>query len=390
MSSDSFYQRQPGPGRKRRRALVIDAAGQPPPRPAVSADAKPSDLARKSLKRFAMVVGCMILLMFLSVKLLEHVWLRRDEERTRTHSTNAVTDGPAALLSAPRSLPTPEIPPVSVTMLSRASEPMPRALLNRGQDDENSDAAHTAEKKFRWGKILEQHGEAEGALDLYQQAIALAPVDALMLSQAGRMYIRLLRHAEAIPVLRRALAADPTDPGIMNDLGVALTFDGQAAEAVVLYDGLAEQHPDYPAARFNKAYALVQLGRLDEARPLLERFIQTDGGNAMAHGLLAVIEQSAGNRERALALLDHAISLAPNWGTPYLDAAALLASQRDFFRAADYLERALAVASPADIYHMYKTPAFSDLRASPRGKELESRIADRARALSPGGAKDPE
>lgn len=380
MSSDSFYQRQSGPGRKRRRALVIDAASQPP-RPAVSADAKPSDLARKSLKRFAMVVGGMILLMFLSVKLLEHIWQRSDEQRLRSLAGGPDTNAPTAVLSTPRSLPPTNVPVVPVAAVTRTGVFAAVPAVDPGAAADKTDGALAAEKRFRWGKMLEQGGESEGALELYLQALTLTPADPLILSQAGRIYIRLARHDEAIPVLRRALDHDPDNADVMNDLGVALTFNGQAEEAVDLYGQLMTNHPGYTAAKFNQGYALVQLQRFEEARPLLEGFVEVETNNAMALGVLAVVEQAARNHDRALELLDRAIRLNPEWGTPYLDAAGIAAAKGDAAKAADYLERALAVASPADVFQVYNLPALRDLRASERGKALETRIAGRARSM---------
>ncbi|MGA1193611.1 MAG: hypothetical protein ACO3ZG_04415, partial [Kiritimatiellia bacterium] len=98
MSSDNFYQRHTGPQKRRRnRALVIDNSNQPP-RPTVNADNKPSELARKSLKRFAMVVGSMVVLMYVSVKLIEISWRRSDLERLKQdEETTEVMPAPAVL-----------------------------------------------------------------------------------------------------------------------------------------------------------------------------------------------------------------------------------------------------------------------------------------------------
>lgn len=379
MSSDNFYQRHTGPQKRRRsRALVIDGANQPP-RAAVNADNKPSELARKSLKRFAIVVVCMVALMYGSVKLIEISWRRSDMERLKqeTGETGVATMEPA-VLSKP--LPTPASIAAGDMTISPDATNQAGELLSRVDPSTIAANRDRADKEFRWGKILEQAGELEGALARYETALQMNQQNPLLLSQTGRLYIRQGRHAEAIPLLVRARDLIPDNPDIINDLGVALTFNGQAADAVLLYEKLAASHPDYAPAGFNHGYALVQLGEHKKARPLLETFLAYEPENAMATGVLAMLELADNKPDRALELLDRAIEIAPQWGTPYLDAAGICASRGENQRALSYLEKALVVAPPAVVYQHYKSPAFRAIQTTDEGLAFEKKIAGQARA----------
>jgi tetratricopeptide (TPR) repeat protein len=303
MSSDNFYQRHTGPQKRRRsRALVIDGANQPP-RAVVNADNKPSELARKSLKRFAIVVGCMVALMYVSVKLIEISWRRSDMERLQQQDAGVDEAAMApAVLSKP--LPTPTAIAAGESTASPETTNQAATLLSRVDPAAIAANRERADQEFRWGKILEEAGEFEGALARYEAALAMNQQDPLLLSQAGRLYIRQGRHAEAIPLLVRARDLIPDNPDIINDLGVALTFNGQAADAVTLYGKLAASHPDYAPAGFNHGYALVQLNEYEKARPLLEAFLDYEPENAMAIGVLAMLELADEQPDRALELLD--------------------------------------------------------------------------------------
>ncbi len=374
MSSDNFYQRKkPQERRRRNQAVILDAAKQPV-RPAVTPDTKPSELARKSLKMFAMIVASMMALMYVSVKLLEHLWSRRDLQLARQA---AVVESPAPENSAALSPVTP-VPERPVSTAGSTIDVEVAVAPVSGPDVRAASRADAA-SLFRWGKVLEQAGELTGALMLYQQAIEAEPANPETLAQAGRLFIRLSRYAEAVPLLQRAHVLVPDEPDVMNDLGVALTFNADAAGAVALYDRLFVNHPEYTPALFNQGYALVQQRAWVKARPLLETYLTREPSNAMAMGVLAMLEVAETNTTRALELLDQAIQTKPSWATPYLDAAAICASISEPDRAVSYLERALAVADPAEVFRQYSMPAFREIRNTTTGMDLEKKIADRAR-----------
>lgn len=363
----SLYNRQASPTRQRRdRALILDNA-RPASNEPLNPDIKPSMQAKRSLKIFSFVVLCMAGLLLLSIKWLEHVWSRRD--RAIMQSVSRPAEAVPAVLS-------PSTPAVPNLATPAADKPQAQAVQKTGTND-------GVETIYRWGRVLEEAGELQGALTRYEEALAMDPENPLVLSQAGRLNIRLGRYGDAVALLKQAIAVSDANPDIMNDLGVALTFNGKAAEAVELYDHLLEQHPDYTPALFNKGYAQVQLRDYVSARPLLESYIERRDDDAMALGVLAILELAEENREKALELLDQAIKISPAWPTPYLDAASICAALERNEAAVSYLERALEVASPAEVYQHYKGAAFEALRISELGQGLEKKIAELARKNLP-------
>jgi len=363
----NFYHKQTGTQRNRRdRVLVIDEVNKPV-QPAINTDSKPEAQIRKSLKTFLIVVVFMIAFMVISIKILEYMWGRRDQAIYRSTRTGPQQTAPAILspMAAPK---TSTEPPAPVNVADDTSS------ISRERDDR-------LETIYRWGKVLEEAGELEGALDRYQEALNIDPENIAVLSQVGRLNIQLARYGTAVRALEIAYRKNPNNPDIINDLGVAMTFNNQAGEAIPLFDQLIEKFPDYIPALFNKSYALVQIREYEPARPLLEQYLEKKPEDAMALGVLAVLDMANKDYDNALKRLDQAISIAPKWSMPYLDAATICATIDQPARAIDYLERALAFAPPSEVYQQYQSTAFRTIRITEEGRALEKKIADRAREL---------
>jgi tetratricopeptide (TPR) repeat protein len=120
--------------------------------------------------------------------------------------------------------------------------------------------------------------------------------------------LRAGQDARAERVLRRALAIDPDDPLVMNNLAVACAHLGRTEETEVLSLRLHERHPDYLFGRTALASLSAERGDLERARqllaPLLTRqrlHVSEFSALCMAQVNLALAEQ---NREQARHWLD--------------------------------------------------------------------------------------
>lgn len=71
-------------------------------------------------------------------------------------------------------------------------------------------------------------------------------------------------------VLRQALAIDPDDAMVLNNLAVACAQQGRRDESEALTIRMYERHPDYLFARTAMANLAVERGQLERARELLE------------------------------------------------------------------------------------------------------------------------
>jgi tetratricopeptide (TPR) repeat protein len=77
-------------------------------------------------------------------------------------------------------------------------------------------------------------------------------------------------YARAERILRQALAIDPTDPVVLNNLAVACANQGRIDESEALSIRLHELHPDYLFGRTALANLASERGDFERARQLLE------------------------------------------------------------------------------------------------------------------------
>jgi tetratricopeptide (TPR) repeat protein len=84
----------------------------------------------------------------------------------------------------------------------------------------------------------------------------------------------------AVAAFNRAIEMKPAYPEAWNGLGYALRQQGRYPESLKAYDEALRLRPDYPEALEYLGEAYVKLGRLDDARRVLERLRPLDAGRA--------------------------------------------------------------------------------------------------------------
>lgn len=93
------------------------------------------------------------------------------------------------------------------------------------------------------GDYLLSEKDFERAADLYAAASAIFPASTAILAGLAYCLGKLKRLAESVIVQRRALALDPNNYHLLNDLGWALTESGQFDEAEALLEKAMELAP---------------------------------------------------------------------------------------------------------------------------------------------------
>lgn len=135
--------------------------------------------------------------------------------------------------------------------------------------------------------------------------------------------------------LRRRVESDPTSIAFAQ-LAEEYRRIGQFDRAVEVSRKGLEAHPGYLSARVTLGRALLQLGRLDDARGELQRVVKAAPENLAAIRALAEIHHRSGDLPSAITQYESALLLAPNdpeiEGTISDLSRALLRSQRTFDR----------------------------------------------------------
>jgi spermidine synthase len=156
------------------------------------------------------------------------------------------------------------------------------------------------------------------------------------LAEIHRVRARNLDDLAASALARRAETLRATLPG---------------AELAAILERAAARNPENRRIRRLLADALVQAGRLDEARASYERALALDPGDALAHRGLGVVHQVQGRLEEAAGRYRAALEIDPEDPEAHNNLGAALGGLGDYPGALHHFERALALR-----------PAYADAR----------------------------
>lgn len=136
------------------------------------------------------------------------------------------------------------------------------------------------EAAYESGLLFYQSGRFDEALLCFERCDDLRPEHAPTLQMHARTLRALKRYEDYLTYSQRAHDLDATDPANCNNIGDALTWLGRVEEGLMWYDKALELRPDFVDVLVNKAFALVQAHRFDEALSVYERVKTLDPNNS--------------------------------------------------------------------------------------------------------------
>lgn len=145
---------------------------------------------------------------------------------------------------------------------------------------------------------------------------------ALRLHAAGRT-------AEAIPLLRQAIALNDRQPLYHNNLGELLRLQGDLDGARACLQQAITLAPNYPEAHNNLGNLMGQLGKLDATIAAYETAIRLKPNYAEAMNNLGAALINRGDHAGAAAILRRAIGINPGIGMFHKNLGLALAAQGD-------------------------------------------------------------
>lgn len=126
---------------------------------------------------------------------------------------------------------------------------------------------------------LAEQGLFRLAFNAVDLRLEQAPDDPAALAVKALLLIDVCRHAQAVPLLRRAIELGHEDPGQVINLGVALSGSGRHKEAILIYKRYLADTTDphgRAVALSNLGGCLSALGRDQEAEDYHRRGIEAD------------------------------------------------------------------------------------------------------------------
>ncbi|MFO0682030.1 MAG: tetratricopeptide repeat protein [Sandaracinus sp.] len=121
-----------------------------------------------------------------------------------------------------------------------------------------------------------------------------------------------------------------------------LRNEGRYEEAIAAYREAMTAYPALAPYRFAIGELLFELQRYQEAAGVFAEIVRAEPQHAQAWSGLGRAAHLVGEDGHAIAALEQAIALAPEWSEPLYEAAVLYAERGDHARAEDRLRRALA------------------------------------------------
>ena len=204
----------------------------------------------------------------------------------------------------------------------------------------------------RGAEVALRRDDAGGAIGALEQLVGLSAAEArdyYNLGIARRMAEDLIGARDAF---QRAVALDPVDAAARGNLaGVLLALD-EAAPALSVLDRTLEQGRDLPPrseARIqaNRAIALRQLGRLEEAAAALRRVLTLEGDDPQAAAALGAVLRDLGWYAEAVEHFRRIVQFRPHSDRAKVDLASALVANGDMDEVIDVVEK-LDNLSPED------------------------------------------
>jgi tetratricopeptide (TPR) repeat protein len=134
-------------------------------------------------------------------------------------------------------------------------------------------------------------GDLAGAERVCRDLVARNRRDHRVVAVLGQIATATSRHDEAVKLLGQCVSLAPREIGYHVLLAEALATGGQPDEALSRYDKALKLDANYPPALAGKANVLSRSGRWDQARVLLEPYVEAgteDAGMAVAYARIAV------------------------------------------------------------------------------------------------------
>lgn len=174
----------------------------------------------------------------------------------------------------------------------------------------------------------------------------MADDDALRASvERAVALIRLERYAEAEPMLRSVLAADPDHYGALANLAWMLDLVDRRGEALETARLVIARWPDSTEGLYRAALVQKQEGEFGEALTLVERALRIAPDEGRVLRLYAqVLARFPDRRAEALAAADRAIEVDPQTGDSFQTRAMVLVDEYRWPEADLAMEQALRLA----------------------------------------------
>ncbi len=248
----------------------------------------------------------------------------------------------------------------------RASEAAEAARQALAQDEAQPDTHYLA------ATLASAAGRTDDALRHYRRALNYAPgMDAASL-ELCTLLAGQKRMGEAVTVIEAALTHQPDHAQLHLYLGNLRQELGQYDAAIDVYRVALEREPQSPALLNNLGLALLKQGNaacLDQAVAVFERLLELAPESADVHNNLGHARQRSGDHANAVASFERALALSPGLAQARVNLGNTLFAQGKAEPAAAQFEQALSIDPELADAHFGLGAALERLERSQEASE---------------------
>ena len=157
-----------------------------------------------------------------------------------------------------------------------------------------------------------QAGRLAEAEPLYRQILAADPRHSDALHLLGVIAHQVGQHVPAIDLIRQAISLAPGNPNYHSNLGEACRAAARLDDAIAAYRRAIALNPDFSEAHNNLGSALTEKGQLDEAIVACRRAIVLNPSFPEAHNSLGNALRDTRQLDDAITAYRQAIALKPD------------------------------------------------------------------------------
>jgi tetratricopeptide (TPR) repeat protein len=160
------------------------------------------------------------------------------------------------------------------------------------------------------GKELEAQKKYAEAAAVYTRIVDARPLEGTPYVLRGWVQHLQGKRAEALADLEMAVALEPDNSAALNRRGLVRQAVEDFKGAAEDFAAVAQREPKDSRSRYNLAFCLLRTGRLKEALGPIDEAVTLEPARAESYNLRGAIYDKLGDKPRALADCEKALSLA--------------------------------------------------------------------------------
>jgi len=207
---------------------------------------------------------------------------------------------------------------------------------------------HTATYIANEAAVFMLAGQTEKAIELYKEAVAADPADAMPYYYMGKAYASLGQVEQSKEMLEKAGMLNPNyAPFTFLSTGIAFANQGRFREAAEYFAQAIKADPGLAMAHYDYGFSLYRLGRYEEAKAALNEAARQARGDSRVALSAAQILIEMGDWEKGFAVAQAVAAQEPRNPMAFFTLGLALEKQGRIAEALAQYEKSLAVASSA-------------------------------------------